>query len=118
MKRLSLAMVTLLACAGAQAASEKVEMNLVTAQGVGQSIGTVVIDETEGGLKFTPHLKALPPGEHGFHIHAKGSCQPAIKDGKAVAAEAAGGHLDPQNTGKHEGPEGQGHLGDLPVLVV
>lgn len=45
-------------------------------------------------------------------------CQPAIKDGKAVAAEAAGGHLDPQNTGKHEGPEGQGHLGDLPVLVV
>ncbi len=27
MKRLSLAMVTLLACAGAQAASEKVEMN-------------------------------------------------------------------------------------------
>ncbi|EAA6946146.1 superoxide dismutase [Cu-Zn] SodC2 [Salmonella enterica] len=118
MKRLSLAMVTLLACTGAQAASEKVEMNLVTAQGVGQSIGTVVIDETEGGLKFTPHLKALPPGEHGFHIHANGSCQPAIKDGKAVAAEAAGGHLDPQNTGKHEGPEGQGHLGDLPVLVV
>ncbi|MIU57316.1 superoxide dismutase [Cu-Zn] SodC2, partial [Salmonella enterica subsp. enterica serovar Agona str. SL483] len=47
MKRLSLAMVTLLACAGAQANSEKVEMNLVTAQGVGQSIGTVVIDETE-----------------------------------------------------------------------
>lgn len=54
MKRLSLAMVTLLACAGAQAASEKVEMNLVTAQGVGQSIGTVVIDETEGGFKIYP----------------------------------------------------------------
>lgn len=118
MKRLSLAMVTLLTCAGAQAASEKVEMNLVTAQGVGQSIGNVVIDETGGGLKFTPHLKGLLPGEHGFHIHAKGSCQPAIKDGKAVAAGAAGGHLDPQNTGKHEGPEGHGHLGDLPVLVV
>ncbi len=43
--------------------------------------------------------------------------QPA-KDGKASAAESAGGHLDPQNTGKHEGPEGAGHLGDLPALVV
>lgn len=32
--------------------------------------------------------------------------------------QAGIGHLDPQNTGKHEGPEGAGHLGDLPALVV
>ncbi|MBU5894338.1 superoxide dismutase family protein, partial [Vibrio cholerae O1] len=63
-------------------------------------------------------LKALPPGERGFHIHAKGSCEPAMKNGTPSAAEAAGGHLDPQSTGKHQGPEGAGHLGDLPVLVV
>lgn len=118
MKRLSLALCVLFACAGAQAASEEVEMNLVTAQGVGQSIGNVKISETDKGLEFAPDLKALPPGEHGFHVHAKGSCQPAIKEGKASAAEAAGGHLDPQHTGKHAGPEGAGHLGDLPVLVV
>ncbi len=61
MKRLSLAIITLLACAGAQAASEeKVTMNLVTSQGVGQAIGTVTIAETAKGLKFTPDLKALP----------------------------------------------------------
>lgn len=118
MKRLSLAMLTLLTCAGAQAASETVEMNLVTSQGVGQSIGEVTIAETANGLEFTPDLKALPPGEHGFHVHANGSCQPAIKDGKASAAESAGGHLDPHKTGKHAGPDGEGHLGDLPVLVV
>ncbi|PDO82456.1 superoxide dismutase [Cu-Zn] SodC [Kosakonia pseudosacchari] len=118
MKRFSLAVLALVVCAGAQAASEEVEMNLVTAQGVGQSIGSVKISETDKGLEFAPDLKALPPGEHGFHVHAKGSCQPAIKEGKASAAEAAGGHLDPQHTGKHEGPEGAGHLGDLPVLVV
>ena len=118
MKRLSLAVLTLLACAGAQAASETVEMNLVTPQGVGQSIGEVTIAETENGLEFTPDLKALPPGEHGFHIHANGSCQPAIKDGNASAAESAGGHFDPHKTGKHAGPDGEGHLGDLPVLVV
>jgi Cu-Zn family superoxide dismutase len=31
---------------------------------------------------------------------------------------SAGGHLDPAKTGKHLGPEGKGHLGDLPVLTV
>ena len=31
---------------------------------------------------------------------------------------AAGGHYDPANTGKHLGPDGNGHLGDLPVLHV
>ncbi|STW29201.1 superoxide dismutase [Klebsiella michiganensis] len=61
-----------------------------------QAIGSVKISETAKGLEFTPDLKALPPGEHGFHIHANGSCQPAIKEGKAVAAGAAGGHYDPQ----------------------
>ena len=118
MKRFALALVTLACCAGAQAASEEVEMNLVTAQGIAQSIGTVKITETDKGLEFAPDLKAIPPGEHGFHVHAKGSCQLAMKEGKPSAAEAAGGHLDPHNTGKHEGPEGMGHTGDLPPLVV
>ncbi len=54
MKRFALAMVTLVVCAGAQAASEDVEMNLVTSQGVGQSIGTVKITETDKGLEFAP----------------------------------------------------------------
>ncbi|RZM93130.1 superoxide dismutase [Cu-Zn] SodC2 [Escherichia sp. E14V7] len=118
MKRFSLAILALVVATGAQAASEKVEMNLVTSQGVGQSIGSITITETDKGLEFSPDLKALPPGEHGFHIHAKGSCQPATKHGKASAAESAGGHFDPQKTNKHEGPEGAGHLGDLPALVV
>jgi len=118
MKRFTLTFLTLAFCAGAQAAGDNVEMNLVTSQSVGQSIGTIKISETERGLEFAPNLRALPPGEHGFHIHANGSCQPAMKDGKPSAAESAGGHFDPQHTGKHEGPEGNGHLGDLPVLVV
>lgn len=118
MKRFSLAVLALLSCTAAQAASEKVEMNLVTARGIGHSIGVVTISETNKGLEFNPDLKTLPPGEHGFHVHAKSSCEPAIKEGKPAAAEAAGGHLDPGLTGKHMGPEGVGHLGDLPVLVV
>ena len=33
-------------------------------------------------------------------------------------AQAAGGHLDPAKTGRHEGPYGNGHLGDLPAIYV
>ena len=31
---------------------------------------------------------------------------------------AAGSHFDPANTGKHLGPEGEGHKGDIPILTV
>jgi len=30
----------------------------------------------------------------------------------------AGGHFDPDTTGKHMGPKGAGHRGDLPLLHV
>ncbi len=76
------------------------------------------VEETEHGLVLRPDLKGLPPGVHGFHIHAKGSCEPAETDGKPTAAGAAGGHWDPNNTGKHGEPWGDGHLGDLPALFV
>jgi Cu-Zn family superoxide dismutase len=46
------------------------------------------------------------------------NCGPAMKDGKMQAGLAAGGHYDPHATGKHEGPKGDGHRGDLPVLNV
>lgn len=118
MKRYWCAALVLMACGVAQAATVDVEMNLVTGQGIGQEIGKITISETPYGLLFTPQLKALPAGVHGFHVHEKGSCEPGMKDGKAVAALAAGGHLDPQKTGKHLGPYADGHLGDLPAIYV
>lgn len=118
MKLKAVALCALIACGSAQAASEEVSIHQVTAEGVGQSLGTVRIDETQYGLKFTPELQGLKPGIHGFHVHAKGSCEPGESEGKVVAAGAAGGHLDPANTGKHLGPYGEGHLGDLPAIYV
>lgn len=100
------------------AADLVVQMNLVSDQGSGASVGTVTISESPGGLVFTPKLAGLSPGEHGFHVHQNPDCAPATKDGKATPALAAGGHYDPAATGKHEGPAGTGHLGDLPVLTV
>lgn len=118
MKRILIAAVTLFTVLGAQAASEVVTLHQVTAQGIGAPIGKVTISETPYGLQFAPALSGLKPGIHGFHVHAKGSCEPGTSDGKTVAAGAAGGHLDPQNTGKHLGPYAEGHLGDLPAIYV
>lgn len=95
-----------------------VEMNEVDAGGVKDSIGTITVTDTAYGALFTPDLKGLRPGLHGFHIHENPSCEPAEKDGEPVAALSAGGHFDPLGSGKHEGPYGAGHLGDLPPLTV
>lgn len=102
----------------ASASAVMVEMHAVTAEGVGQSIGTVKLEAEQQGTKLTPDLAELTPGAHGFHVHEQGSCEPETKDGKTTAAGAAGGHYDPEDTGRHAGPYGDGHLGDLPVLYV
>jgi Cu-Zn family superoxide dismutase len=94
-----------------------VEMNKVSADGVGEKIGTIVIQPAETGLSFKVDVKGIAPGEHGFHLHTKGDCASAEKDGKAVAALAAGGHYDPADTKTHAGPAGHGHKGDLPFLT-
>jgi Cu-Zn family superoxide dismutase len=104
--------------ASAMAADGTATLNLLTASGNGDAVGTVTITETRYGLVFTPALTGLPPGFHGFHVHDKGSCAPAQVDGKTVPGQAAGGHYDPANTKKHGLPWGDGHMGDLPGLVV
>jgi Cu-Zn family superoxide dismutase len=87
--------------------------------GAGASVGTVDIADSPGGAIFHLHLHGLPPGPHGFHIHQNGSCAPAPgKDGAVTPAGAAGGHYDPVMTGMHMGPDGSGHLGDLPFVTV
>lgn len=104
--------------APAASADRTVSIYSVDTHGTLNAVGQVSITETSYGLVFTPALKGLPPGLHGFHLHANPSCQPKEKDGKMVAALAAGGHYDPQVTNRHDTPWGNGHLGDLPPLFV
>lgn len=88
-----------------------VTMHLTTPKGDGKSIGTITASDTKDGLLLTPNLTDLSPGAHGFHVHQNPSCDDS--------GMAAGGHLDPNKTGKHQGPFSQaGHLGDLPALNV
>lgn len=87
-------------------------------QGNGAKKGSIKISQTPYGLLFTPDLKDLPSRLHGFHIHENPDCSPAKQNNKIVPALAAGGHYDPDKTNRHEGPYSNGHLGDLPAIVV
>ncbi|MEK0082211.1 superoxide dismutase [Cu-Zn] SodC [Benzoatithermus flavus] len=105
--------------ATAQAEELKAVVHQITDRGVGDAIGSVAIVQTDAGARFVTDLRGLPSGEHGFHIHEKGDCGPAPNtEGRMAAGMAAGGHWDPEGRKAHMGPEGRGHMGDLPVLSV
>src|SRR3984893_14640015 len=91
-------------------------MRQATPIGAGEALAVQTVSDGPGGAVVTTVLRGLPPGPHGFHIHENGSCQPTTANGQPVPAGGAGGHLDPQHTGKHEGPEESRHPGGLPFL--
>ena len=78
----------------------------------------ISVSSTDAGATFHLALHGLPPGPHGFHVYENANCGPTLLNGIRIPAGAAGDHYDPDNTGRHEGPAGEGHLGDLPVLDV
>jgi Cu-Zn family superoxide dismutase len=77
----------------------------------GAKVGTAKLKDTPNGVSLALEVSNLPPGVHGFHIHAVGKCeQPDFK--------SAGGHFNPESK-KHgwDNPEGH-HAGDLQNLTV
>ncbi len=121
-RKARLALLTTLALGvgarAADAAQAFANLYLTTPDGRGAAVGSAIFSDGGAGAHIRLSLHGLPPGEHGFHVHAKGSCDPTMKDGMPVLAGAAGGHYDPNLSGKHEGPAGMGHVGDLPVITV
>lgn len=99
-------------------ASDTLTVNMTNLQS-GEPAGTVTISKHAYGTVFTPNLRNLSPGNHGFHVHEIASCGPKKKDGEVVAGGAAGGHYDPANAKRHAEPWSfDGHKGDLPALYV
>lgn len=118
-RRLMLATAAMALTVPALAEEVTVDMHAVSNEGVGKQIGTVRLADSDNGLVIEADVGELVPGPHGFHLHENGSCDPAPNaEGQMTAALAAGGHYDPDGTGKHLGPSGEGHKGDLPVLQV
>jgi Cu-Zn family superoxide dismutase len=76
----------------------------------GQTVGTVTLTETPHGTLVKGTFSNLPAGEHAFHLHETGQCEPPFK--------TAGGHHNP-NKKKHGVLVAEGkHEGDLPNLHV
>jgi Cu-Zn family superoxide dismutase len=94
----------------------RIPLNIIDEKGDVLTAGSVTVTASPHGLIFTPSMTGLPAGMHGFHIHEKPSCAPGMKNGKSIAAFAAGGHWDPDKAGRHAGPYGNGHKGDLPPI--
>ena len=57
----------------------KVDMKNLT---TGKSVGYVTVTPAQYGVVFTPHLKGLDAGLHGFHVHANPSCGTSKVNGK------------------------------------
>jgi Cu-Zn family superoxide dismutase len=76
----------------------------------GKEVGTVQLIQTPHGVLLKMALKGVAPGEHAFHIHAVGKCEPPFT--------SAGGHFNP--AGKKHGMEAKegSHAGDMPNLYV
>ena len=90
----------------ADAATARAEMK----DARGEKVGEAMLRDTPDGVKLTVTFTGLPPGEHGFHVHAVGKCEPPF--------ESAGGHFNPTNR-QHgrDNPQGP-HAGDLPNVRI
>jgi Cu-Zn family superoxide dismutase len=77
----------------------------------GKEVGKVDLTDTPGGVLLRLTLDGVPPGDHAFHVHAVGKCEPPD-------FKSAGPHFNPDET-KHGllNPEGP-HSGDMPNLHV
>ena len=102
------------ASASADAGAGELTARLVDPDGA--EVGVATITEVEGGTQVDVRVTGLPPGFHGFHVHAVGLCDPDSPSPTDPSMTgdflSAGGHI-----GAGEADHGQ-HAGDLPALYV
>jgi superoxide dismutase, Cu-Zn family len=105
---LSLAVLAAASLASLSALAQTAKASLKDASG--KDVGQVALLQTPHGVLLKLTVKGVPAGEHAFHVHAVGKCEPPFT--------SAGGHFNPASK-KHgmEVAEGS-HAGDMPNLFI
>ena len=76
--------------------------------GDGQSVGEATFEATPSGVVLVKaSVSGIAPGEHGFHIHETGECDPS------TGFQSAGGHYVGAGEPSHGLVEGGPHAGDM-----
>ena len=104
------------AAAAEQSEADTDELTATLLDPGGGEVGTVTFDEGDEGMEVSVEVTGLPPGFHGFHVHAVGACEPdsANPSDPSMTGDflSAGGHI---GAGRSDHGE---HPGDLPTLYV
>ncbi len=99
-----LALLLVGAVIGSVAQAQVSSARAVLRDAAGNRVGSVDLTQTGEAVLVEASVEGLPPGFHGFHVHAVGQCKPPFT--------SAGGHFNPTAD-----PHGE-HAGDMPVLLV
>src|SRR4051812_17974703 len=70
-----------------QAAAQTAKTTLKNAEG--KNVGSAELSQLPAGVLIKLSLNGVPSGEHAFHVHAAGKCEPPFT--------SAGGHFNPDS---------------------
>ncbi|WP_137391203.1 superoxide dismutase family protein [Rhodoligotrophos defluvii] len=112
MKHLTISLALLFGLAAPSFAQSPETAEGTFLNGKGERIGTATLEQTPNGVLIAVDIEGLPAGEHGFHIHETGRCEPS------TGFESAGGHYAPRGH-QHGFQDAEGpHAGDMPNQFV
>jgi Cu-Zn family superoxide dismutase len=102
------ASASLLVLATLSASAQSAKATLKNAEG--KDVGSAALNQTPAGVLIKLSLKGVPAGEHAFHIHGVGKCEPPFT--------SAGGHFNPDKKKHGMMAPGGAHAGDMPNLHI
>lgn len=107
---LHLTVAALLLAAGLAIADDSDTVQTMLKNTKGANVGVATVTDTPNGVLISINFAGMTPGEHAFHIHEVGKCEPPFK--------SAGDHLNPTHKAHGFGSSDGYHAGDLPNIVI